>query len=127
MLRPPRVCSKPGCGTLTVEPDGRCKEHKRKPFDGLRSPDKRRKYNKDQPESNAFYKTGAWLKARAAVLRNKPLCEECNRIGIVKVATLVDHIIPYRERPDLGLSLKNLRPLCHSCHGRIGKRVGRAI
>lgn len=127
MIRPPRVCSKPGCWTLTQSMDGRCSEHKRQPFEGLRGKEKRREYNRDQPESNKFYKATAWLQVRASVLRKGPLCVECERVGIVKAATLVDHIIPYRERPDLGLARDNLRPLCHSCHGRIGKRtaVGR--
>ncbi len=36
---------------------------------------------------------------------------------------MVDHIIPYRERPDLGLVDSNLRALCWQCHNRIGKKV----
>lgn len=123
MIRPPRVCSRPGCGVLTNEIDGRCPEHKRKPFEGLHGKEKRREYNRDQPESNRFYKTPAWQKMRASVLSKKPLCVECERTGIVKVATLVDHIIPYRKRPDLGLIRDNLRPLCHRCHGMIGRRT----
>ncbi len=123
MLRPPRICSHPGCSALTESSDGRCPKHPRQPFAELRGPEKRRAYNRDQPASNRFYKTTGWRKVRAEVLRRKPLCVECERLGRVMVATLVDHIIPYRERPDLGLDRSNLQPLCHSCHGRIGARV----
>ena len=123
MRRPPRVCSHPGCSALTESSDGRCPRHPRRPFAELREPEQRRAYNRDQPESNRFYKTAAWRRVRVAILSRRPLCVECERLGRVTAATLVDHIIPYRERPDLGLAQSNLRPLCHSCHGKIGQRV----
>lgn len=107
---------------LVVSADGRCDEHKRKPFAELRTPEKRREYQQRQPESNSFYKGMAWRRLRDSVLARHPLCVECERQGRVTVATLVDHIVPYRERPDLGLERTNLRPLCHACHNRIGKR-----
>ncbi|MBK8123934.1 MAG: HNH endonuclease [Dokdonella sp.] len=123
MRRPPRICSHPGCSALTSSQDGRCPRHPRQPFAELRGPEQRRAYNRDQPESNRFYKTAAWQRVRVAILSRRPLCVECERLGRVTAATLVDHIIPYRERPDLGLDQSNLRPLCHFCHGRIGQRV----
>jgi len=122
MRRPPRACSFPGCGTPTDHSSGRCPAHPRIPFAALKTPEARRRLNQAQPESNKFYHRRPWQRVRAIVLRRQPLCVECQRLGRVTVATLVDHIIPYRERPDLGLTLSNLRPLCHACHVRIGER-----
>ena len=31
---------------------------------------------------------------------------------------MVHHIIPLSERPDLALSLSNLRSLCNECHNK---------
>lgn len=76
-------------------------------------------------ESAPFYHTAAWKRARqAALLRDRGMCCECMdriRSGIgVKPnrATMVHHVIPITERPDLALDLNNLRSLCWECHNR---------
>jgi 5-methylcytosine-specific restriction protein A len=51
------------------------------------------------------------------VLASSPLCAECERRGVVTLATDVHHIVAKR---DGGLDeIENLEPLCHACHSRI--------
>lgn len=59
---------------------------------------------------------GAWAKARAVHLQREPLCRFCREQGKVVAATVVDHIVPIAERPDLRLDHSNLRSLCKPCH-----------
>ena len=40
---------------------------------------------------------GAWMRARAAWLREHPLCVECDRLGFVSIDVEVDHRIPLWE------------------------------
>jgi 5-methylcytosine-specific restriction endonuclease McrA len=66
---------------------------------------------------NPLYHTKEWKALRLAVLRDEPLCRECNNAGSVKLANVVDHIQPVR----LGGAMwdqDNLQPLCLSCHQR---------
>ncbi len=79
----------------------------------------------DGKKSLAFYHTAAWKKARAAALRRDcGMCQDCMarfRTGAGKRprrATMVHHIIPLEERPDLALNLGNLISLCDECHNK---------
>ena len=78
-------------------------------------------YKKSAP----FYHTAAWKRARAAALmRDGGMCQDCMdrmRAGYgikPRRATMVHHIVPIDERPDLALDLDNLRSLCDECHNR---------
>lgn len=62
-------------------------------------------------DRQTFYKTTAWRKIRAKVLRKRPLCIRC-----FEKATIVDHKIDRRDRPDLQFDEGNLQPLCMACH-----------
>ena len=77
----------------------------------------------DYKESDPFYHTAAWKRLRqVALMRDGGMCQDCMdrmRAGIgvrPNRATLVHHIIPRSERPDLELRLDNLRALCPECH-----------
>lgn len=79
----------------------------------------------DYKESDPFYHTAAWKRLRkTALMRDGGMCQDCmdrmrSGIGIKpNRATMVHHIIPRSERPDLELSLENLRALCPECHER---------
>jgi 5-methylcytosine-specific restriction protein A len=48
-----------------------------------------------------------------------PLCEECQRHGIVTPAEHVHHIVPIAEAPHLRLEWSNLMSVCHSCHDKL--------
>lgn len=76
-------------------------------------------------ESAPFYHTRAWKQVRAAALaRDRGMCCDCrdrysSGVGVrPNRATMVHHIIPVEERPDLALSLENLRSLCDACHNK---------
>lgn len=59
-----------------------------------------------------------WQRLRARVLEAHPLCVECEKKGVVRLATDVDHIIPHKGNPFLMWDEANLQPLCHECHSR---------
>jgi predicted kinase len=42
----------------------------------------------------------------------------CKQSGRITAATLVDHILPLKQRPDLALAWDNLQPLCRTCHDK---------
>ena len=43
-------------------------------------------------------------------------------VGRVTPATIGDHIIPVKERPDLAFDFDNVMPLCETCHNSVKKR-----
>ena len=73
-----------------------------------------------------FYHSSAWKKMSPYILRRDHYeCQECRKkTGKIRRATLVHHIIPYEERPDLGLDEDNLEAVCDRCHNIIHGRVG---
>lgn len=78
-----------------------------------------------------FYRTGAWVKLRQAVmLRDNGLCQHClqGKHGRQRLrrAVLVHHIVPYQENPELGLTDSNLVSLCSQCHERVHREMDRA-
>ena len=75
-----------------------------------------------RPNSHQRGYTRTWRRLRAAHLAEHPLCVECERRGIVTMATDVHH----RERHH-GDMAKVLDPallvsLCHQCHSRATAR-----
>lgn len=122
---PASVCSKPNCLRLAVAGGTRCAEHQAQHEEERAAYLKQahKDYNTRRPASDGFYWTNRWKLKSEQYRADHPLCEECERIGLVVESTMVDHIIPYRERPDLGLEDSNLRALCWQCHNRIGKKV----
>lgn len=74
---------------------------------------------------DAFYDLAAWRLARTkAKARDGHACTVCGRAGVLLD---VDHILGWRQRPDLAFELDNLRTLCRRCHNRRthGKRPKR--
>ncbi|AYF88634.1 HNH endonuclease [Pseudomonas sp. DY-1] len=124
-IAPRSVCSFSGCFRLANPGKSRCAEHHAE-WEERRAEQQKlahREYNKRRPASDKFYWTNTWKKKSEEYRARHPLCEECEQIGLVEQSQLVDHIIPYRERPDLGLVDENLRALCWPCHNRIGEKV----
>lgn len=72
-----------------------------------------------------FYSNKVWRNTRQAKLFDSPLCEECLRKGLTVSGSVVDHIKPRRERPDLELEWSNLQTLCETCHNSKSGREGR--
>ncbi|MCE8002153.1 HNH endonuclease signature motif containing protein [Billgrantia ethanolica] len=67
---------------------------------------------------NVPLNSAAWLKLRAQVLAEEPLCRTCMASGIVTPATDVDHI--HNGTGDFTDDNRReaLQPLCASCHSR---------
>src|SRR5262245_50247127 len=55
---------------------------------------------------------------RDPYLAEHPLCEECEREGIVKAATDVDHIVPHNGDITLLYDFSNFQALCGMHHRR---------
>lgn len=60
----------------------------------------------------------AWERASREQLRREPWCRMCG-----KAATVADHIVSFRGRPELRLRRSNLRSLCKRCHDEKTARV----
>lgn len=63
-----------------------------------------------------------WRRRREAKLVKNPLCEECERQGLLTLANEVDHVIPHRGDRELFDDDANLQSLCKPCHSRKTKR-----
>lgn len=77
----------------------------------------------DYKESDPFYHSAAWKRVRqVALMRDHGMCRDCmdrmrSEVGFKpRRATMVHHVIPRSERPDLELVLDNLLSLCDRCH-----------
>ena len=70
-----------------------------------------------------FYVTKAWKKIRLERLaKDNYLCQRCKERGLLVPGTLVHHIKPLEDCPELALELDNLISLCNTCHEQIEKR-----
>lgn len=68
------------------------------------------------------YHTSRWTKLSRAFRVEHPLCAECNRKGIIRPATCVDHIIPWPICGDRFFDRSNLQSLCDECNRLKGIR-----
>ena len=75
--------------------------------------------------------TSRWLNLRRYKLSDHPMCERCEDLGRLAVATEVHHVIPVEngltisEKERLMFDPTNLKALCHECHVRIHTDLGR--
>lgn len=76
--------------------------------------------------------TSRWLRLRRSVLTAHPCCRLCESEGFVTAASEVHHIVPVESasspwaKEQLMFSPKNLEALCHDCHVRRHKELGRS-
>ena len=85
---------------------------------------------KDRPRqaSASLYHTYRWARLSRAFRSEHPLCAECNRNGIIRAATCVDHITPWPICGEQGFFNRvNLQPLCEDCNNRKGQRDKKRI
>jgi 5-methylcytosine-specific restriction protein A len=81
-------------------------------------------------ERQEVYSNPLWYKLRTAKMMNNPLCEDCERKGIVTPATQVHHVVSFMSTDDPELRYKlafdydNLVSLCEVCHQ---KRHGKLL
>lgn len=90
---------------------------------GMRAPaevarERKRHYDDRRGSARQRGYDTSWEKVRRLVLLDEPLCRFCAQRDMTVAATVVDHILSIRERPDLRLVRSNLRSLCQPCHDR---------
>ncbi len=115
--RPKVACKHPGCPELVRPPKRFCAEHE------TTSPLRPKPWAKNEGVSAHARGYGArWRKLRAAFLRARPLCQDCEGRGVITEATTVDHVVPKH----LGGrdEWRNLQALCEPCHNRKTGREG---
>ena len=66
-----------------------------------------------------LYNTARWIKGRRRFLDKHPLCLYCQRRGLVRAATIVDHVIPHKGDERLFFDESNWQPLCKTCHDQV--------
>ncbi len=106
---PQHQCGFPGCPITVDSVHRRCKRHRaqeRKQIDHNRGSAARRGYD------------AGWRAARKRYLAVHPLCVECERIGRLTAAAVVDHIVPHKGDPRLFWDESNWQTLCRRCHNR---------
>lgn len=109
-----RPCTWPGCGELTDT--GRCLLHRtreRRQLDSARGSAASRGYD------------SKWQTFRQAFLLSHPLCTVCHSRGVIRQATVVDHIVPHKGNQKLFWDQKNLQSLCSTCHNSKTATQGR--
>ena len=73
------------------------------------------------------YHTSRWTKLSRAFRAEHPLCAECQRKGIIRPATCVDHIVPWPICQDDFFNRSNLQALCEDCNHEKGQRDKKRI
>lgn len=114
--KPRKPCNHRGCGKLT---DTRyCADHL-----AIYNKAKWKATDANRPNSTARgYTSTRYQKARRSFIRSHPLCVECDRLGIVEPATILDHIKPHRGDWKLFWDHSNWQSLCTICHNRKSQR-----
>ncbi|QOK96571.1 HNH endonuclease [Ralstonia pseudosolanacearum] len=106
--RPCSICRHPACGVTIAKP-GYCNKHQR-PAGGWRD-------DRERGSRHARGYGADWERTRARILgRSGGLCEcdECARLGRVRLATEVDHIVPKaRGGTDDDDNLQAINVECH--------------
>lgn len=82
---------------------------------------KRRKsntiYNQSRSKGDKQYYTTQWKLISKLYRKQHPLCEECEREGMLTPADLVDHIVAVTDGGSMW-SWDNLQSLCMHCHNK---------
>jgi 5-methylcytosine-specific restriction enzyme A len=106
-IKPKRPCSYPNCSELTDE--RYCDKHKKTV---------NIEYSRNNRPFKYLYNTSRWKKSRRLFLQEHPLCEECKTSGVVKAATVVDHVEAHKGNEELFWNQSNWQALCKECHDR---------
>lgn len=97
----PRPCSHAGCGVLVRDGSGRCPKHPKATW-------------AKKPTATKRITGRPLQRMRAALFDAKPFCAECERQGVLTLATERDHIVCLEEGgPD---DDTNVQGLCRDCH-----------
>lgn len=72
------------------------------------------------------YNTAAWQRLRKVKLADRPLCQACERRGLVVDACHVDHMLAIAAGGDAFPAIDGLMSLCHRCHSEKTSAMDRA-
>jgi 5-methylcytosine-specific restriction enzyme A len=106
---PKHPCSYPGCVALISADKSRCEMHRSQ---------EQREHDRQRGSSASRGYDRKWRAARRSFLQRNPLCVECLKKGIPRVANVVDHVNPHKGDPMLFWDQSNWQSLCSSCHSR---------
>jgi 5-methylcytosine-specific restriction enzyme A len=72
-------------------------------------------------QAKAFYNSTPWQLLRLLKLAQSPYCEcqICQKAQLYSPATIVHHVKPIKEAPELRLDIENLRSYAQACHSRL--------
>lgn len=84
------------------------------------------RYDRERGVDRQFYSTRRWRRFRRRILARDVWCVLC-LAERKRLATVVDHIAPRHERPDLAYNAENCRGLCVSCHNRRTRLVEQRV
>lgn len=79
-----------------------------------------------------IYQDRRWKLIRQFMLREHPLCQECEKKNRVTPATQVHHVIPFdtgrnqKEVESLAFDLDNTMTVCDECHAAIHQNLRRS-
>ena len=103
-----RLCTESGCREI-VESGNRCSEHQ------LAYTPKKVYHDHHYHKNKYIYHTPEWKRLRKAQLNLEPMCEMCEKIGLVTPANTVDHIIEISDGGEK-FDIDNLASMCRACH-----------
>ena len=99
-------CAKPRCHAPSIKGSSLCVDHAPAPAPS-RAPSRADLH---------MYKGRAWESIRAGQLSAFPLCAGCQSRGLVRAASVVDHVIPWRAIGPQAFRVNRFQSLCPECH-----------
>lgn len=121
--RPCIECRKRNSPGLSYDGSGYCAEHKH--IQEQRRKEYKARHDTQRESAHSRGYGHRWREARKGYLRKHPLCVMCGREGVVKAATVVDHIQPHKGDMRLFWDKNNWQPLCERHHNREKQREER--
>lgn len=118
--RTPRPCKL--CRRLTKNLNGYCDSHQ----DRYKPNEARKVYDKQRGSPSSRGYDHSWVKLRAEFMREHPLCELCEKKGLIVLAEEVHHIKPIADG-GARLDKRNLQALCKACHTKITNEAGQTV
>lgn len=110
-------CAKPRCHSTSVSGSSLCADHAPAAAPS-RAPSRADLH---------MYKGKTWASIRASQLSAHPLCAGCQSRGLVRSASAVDHVIPWRSIGPAAFRVNRFQSLCHECHSVKTALEGRGV